>query len=354
MNYQLTWSLRRQATAYHSLEDLAAQAGVPESRIHSEIDDMAAAGFRFEHHPIMGLRLAGAPEAIDRDEVAYARRDGRIGRTIRIYERTRSTNDLALAAVAAESEAEGLTIVAEEQTAGRGRQGACWVAARGQSLLVSVVHWARPTVAARATDMSPSPYPLPSRERGETATASQAGLMLAASVAVCDAVGQVTGLRATIKWPNDVEIERRKVAGILIESAEAGRQRRSPGTALVPYVIGLGLNVNQAEFPVELAERATSLALAAGKEQDRTLLLERTLAALESRLQQAEGAEAGDLMAEYLARSDMIGRAVTVKEGARLFRGTVEAISPDYALVLRLESGAVRAFDAALVSLVRS
>ena len=66
MNYQLTWFLRRHATAYNSLEDLAAQAGVPESRIHSEIDDMAAAGFRFEHHPIMGLRLGAKALLIGR------------------------------------------------------------------------------------------------------------------------------------------------------------------------------------------------------------------------------------------------------------------------------------------------
>jgi len=122
--------------------------------------------------------------------------------------------------------------------------------------------------------------------------------------------------------------------------------------ALVPYVIGIGLNVNQTEFPAEIAERATSLARAAGGQQDRTLLLERMLAALESRLEQAEGPGAAELLAEYLARSDMIGRAVTVKEGARKFRGTVESVSPDYALVLRLESGEVRSFDAAQVSLV--
>jgi len=334
MNYQLTWFLRRHATTYHALDDLAALAGLPLVQLHRELELMAAAGFRFEHHPVMGLRLAGVPEAIDRDEIAFARRDGRIGRTIRIYERTRSTNDLALAAVAAESETEGLTIVAEEQTAGRGRQGASWVAARGQSLLASVVHWTGPTVAARA------------------------GLMLAASVAVCDAVGEVTGLRAAIKWPNDVELDRRKVAGILIESPDIGRQRRAPGSkspaSLVPYVIGLGLNVNQTDFPAEIADRATSLALAAGSRQDRTLLLERTLMALDSRLQQAAGSGAVDLMVEYLACSDMIGRDVMVKEGNKLFHGTVEAISPDYALVLRLESGTVRAFDASQVSLVRS
>jgi BirA family biotin operon repressor/biotin-[acetyl-CoA-carboxylase] ligase len=326
MNYRLTWFLRRHAAAYHALDDLAALAGESTALVHRDLEELAAAGFRFEHHPILGLRLVEAPEAIDRDEIAFARRDGRIGRTVRVYERTRSTNDLALAAVSDERESEGLAIVAEEQTAGRGRQGARWVAPRGQSLLLSVVHGAGPTAAARA------------------------GLMLAASVAVCEAVGEVAGLRATIKWPNDIELERRKVAGILIESADVGRRRR----ALAPYVIGLGLNVNQVEFPAEIAERATSLARAAGGRQDRTLLLERTLAALESRLEQAEGAGMTELMADYLARSDMIGRAVTVQEGGRRFCGTVEAVSPDYALILRLESGEVRSFNAAQVSLVRS
>src|SRR3954463_4545898 len=145
----------------------------------------------------------------------------------------------------------GTLVTADEQTAGRGRQGRQWVAPPGRALLMSLVL----------------------RELSER----DALLPLAAAVAVCEACEQVSGVAAAIKWPNDVWINRRKVAGILIEG------RPQEGWA----VLGLGLNVGTeaAEFPEELREIATSLvAEAGGAPPEREAVLASLLASLDRRL----------------------------------------------------------------------
>ncbi|NIA22041.1 MAG: biotin--[acetyl-CoA-carboxylase] ligase [Anaerolineaceae bacterium] len=326
MNYALTLLLRRTAGEYRGLDDLASELGLSVDAVQSEIEKMAGQGFVLEQHPLLGIRLAAVPEGYDRDEIAFSRRGSRLGRTVRVYDVTGSTNDLALEMAEAGRASDGLVILAEQQTSGRGRQGAEWFASRGQSVLASVIHWAGPGV--------------------ETA----GDLMLATSLAVAQAAEAVAGGGVAIKWPNDIEFRRRKLAGILIEAAHGC------GGGPVGYVLGLGVNVNQSDgdFPEEIAGQATSLraVVSSGRLVDRTALVAAILEALEDNLELAESGRQAELLARYESRSDMVGRKVTVIESGEAFCGVVEAISPHYALVLRLESGQHRHFEAGSVRLV--
>ena len=144
-----------------------------------------------------------------------------------------STND-ELRALAEMGTAEGLILIAEEQTAGRGRRGAAWLSPKGQNLAFSVLH--RPAV----------PKALWHR------------LSLAAGLAVAEALEAYVPV-AEIKWPNDLRVSRKKIAGILIEA----------GADFV--IIGIGINVNSTDFPEELA--ATSLREELGEEKDRAEVL---------------------------------------------------------------------------------
>lgn len=334
MNYRLTWFLRRHAAEAHSSEDVADAVGISLKQLHADLAMLRERGFEFDEHPTMGLRLMGTPEAIDPVEVAFARQGKRLGREVEVHDRVGSTNDVAAERVGRGLDADGLVVVAEEQTAGRGRRGAAWFGARGRSLLLSVVH--QP----------------PGEGHGP------AEMMLAAATGTAGAIEQVTGLRVGIKWPNDVEIDRHKVAGILVEraSAEGGiagrRQGDSRGEGA--FLIGIGVNVNQEEgaFPPEIADSALSLLRAAGRPIDRTLLLEAILKHLETCLADAEGQGRAGLLESYMGRCDMVGRQVTVRDAGTSFHGTVVAISPDYALLLRLEGGGYRSFDAFNVRLV--
>lgn len=324
MNYALTWLLRRTASEYHTLYELASELSLPVETVRKEIEEMARQGFAFERHPLLGICLAAVPEAYDRDELAFLRRGSRLGHTVHVYGVTASTNDLGLQLAEAGPETEGLVILAEEQTSGRGRQGATWFGSRGQSVLMSVIHWARAGV--------------------ETA----GDLMLAASVAVAQAVEPVVGDGVAIKWPNDIEFERLKLAGILIEAVQG--QAGSPQG----HVLGIGINVNEslADFPEEIAGRATSLRAVCGRCVDRTVIVAALLEALESNLALVGANRQEELLARYESMSDMLGREVGVMESGKFFRGVVEAISPHCALILRLEGGQHRHFDVCNVRLI--
>jgi len=327
VNYRLSWFLRRHADEPRTLDDIGTAVGLTAGQVSRELDRLRARGFQVDAHPATGLHVRAVPQGYDRDEVAFARSARRIGHTIRVYDATGSTNDVAMRLAAAGRQTDGLVVVADEQTAGRGRQGAAWFASRGESLLMSIVHWAEP----RADRIA------------ET--------VLAAGVGVADAVAVATGLRVGIKWPNDVEVGRRKVAGVLVEGGGRGCEPTDGPPAEAPYVVGIGVNVNQAEgeFPSEIAGQASSLRMGCGRQIDRILLLDLILEALEATLGRLDGGDIEFLRKQYMVHCDMVGRDIRATEGGETFCGSVDAISPHYALVVRLENGTLRSFDASSV-----
>ncbi len=160
-----------------------------------------------------------------------------------------STNDVA-AERAATGDHEGVVFVAGAQTAGRGRRGRTWFSPPGAGLYVSTI--VRP---ARARD----------RERATLLTT------IAAGVALAEGVRRATGVDAALKWPNDVYVARRKLAGILAETA---------GDCVV---LGYGINISTASFPPEISHRATSLESELGRSVDAACVFAESLAALAAR-----------------------------------------------------------------------
>jgi len=182
---------------------------------------------------------------------------GPIGRSILYFETIGSTNDVA-ASLASSGDAEGAVVIADAQTAGRGRRGRTWFSPPSAGLYVSVV------LAPARSVVSP-----------ERATSL---LTLMAGVALSQAVEQVTGLAPAIKWPNDLLVERRKLAGILAEGVA------SPSSAgLQGVVLGYGINVMAAAYPPDLASRVTSLEAELGRAIDRAALCAESLATLAER-----------------------------------------------------------------------
>ena len=207
---------------------------------------------------------------------------GGFGSPLRFFDQIGSTNTEALA-WAKEGALEGSLVVTNHQTQGRGRWGRSWSSAPGKLLQFSLV--LRPR-------MDPG----------------QLGLVTTAlGVACAEAIEGLTGVRPTIKWPNDVRIDGRKVAGILVETELSG-------SSVEVVVAGMGINVGWStdEIPDELRETTTSLHIATGGEPvDRVRLLGAVLAAFEARYRQLPGgAEA--LVRNASDRSDVLGREVTV------------------------------------------
>lgn len=174
-----------------------------------------------------------------------------------------STNDVALT-LAAQGDRVGTVVIADEQTAGRGRRGRTWFSPPGSGLYVSLVL-------------------APGRARVEPERAATL-LTLAAGVALTEAIEATTALRVDIKWPNDLLVSRRKLAGILAEGAPGARDGgdRSSGAAHT-VVLGYGINVGPMAYPPELGDRATSIETELGRIVDRTALCVETLASVARR-----------------------------------------------------------------------
>ncbi|HSW46432.1 MAG TPA: biotin--[acetyl-CoA-carboxylase] ligase, partial [Phycisphaerae bacterium] len=217
--------------------------------------------------------------SITADELLAGWTPRRVGRRITVVAEAESTNTLAMQA--AEPDADGLAILADAQTAGRGRLGAIWLSPRGASVLCSIVliEPKRDAVTSGAAGASApgslgegGPHPL-LEER------TSAWLTHVAAVAACDAIRQATDVTPAIKWPNDLRIAERKVGGILIETRAFDNRTRA-------WVVGIGINCLQhaGHFPPEIRESATSLELATHHPVDRTAVARELLRSLDRRL----------------------------------------------------------------------
>jgi len=230
----------------------------------------------------------------------------RFGHPVYLYRTIGSTNDEAKL-LAASGAPEGLVVMAEEQTAGRGRAGRSWITPPGQALAVSVV--LRPDLPAdRATP-----------------------LIMLAGLAVCRAIEQATPLHAMLKWPNDVLIAGKKVAGLLLETALNGDR-------LDYAVLGLGLNVSFAPPPEAVDFPATSLEAEAETEVGRLHVLRLFLEQLEQLYPQLERGDKA-LYHAWRTRLAMMGEPVTVRTNQGDQSGRLQGVTPDGALILQQAGG---------------
>ncbi len=225
-----------------------------------------------------------------------------------------STNLLALRLASEQGRAADRTvIVAEHQSAGRGRLGRSWHAPRGAGLLMTVLLHGPPPVAGR--------------------------LVLAAGIAVCEAVGEVADVAASLRWPNDVYVGARKLAGVLVETAAC-----EPGIAMA---LGIGLNCLQkpGHFPPELRDLATSLEIESRHAIDRHAVAVRMLNRLDGWLDAAFDAADASLVRECVERSDDLGRRATLMHSGRTLSGTVVEIDDGLGAWLQLDDGGRVRFD---------
>ena len=207
--------------------------------------------------------------------------------------------------LAEQGEPEGTVVISEEQTSGRGRFHRSWITPRGQNLNLSVL--LRPTLAQL-------PY-----------------VNMASTMAVCRAVQDLTGLAPAIKWPNDVRVNGRKLAGILIETAVEGAE-------LTRTIVGIGLNVNfdPAQYP-EIASFATSMSRETGQSIDRTPVLQIVLEQLDGLYREVEAGRS--LTSDWAALLETLGRTVQVSWNDRVVEGRAESVDEQGNLILARPDG---------------
>ncbi len=248
--------------------------------------------------------MTTAPSDLERARELLTARSCALGAPLVLLDETTSTNDEAKRAAKAGA-VHGTTWVAERQTAGRGRQGRMWIAAPGDALLASVLV---------RTPCPPAYVPQ---------------LALAAGLAARDAVALAApGVAVGVKWPNDVVVDRRKVAGILVEGV-------STGARLDAIVVGIGINVRAS--PPEMTDHATSIDRLRGTPADRAALLVELLVALDRDLGLVAARGVAAIRARLAAADALLGEPVSSDAGA----GVAVGIDDDGRLVVRGDDGAI-------------
>lgn len=228
---------------------IAAQIGVTRSTVWSYVGKLRALGVEIQGHTSSGYQLRTLPDILVPSLIQPELGENEIGRKIIHYFRIDSTNSTALA-LATDGAAEGTVVVAEEQTAGRGRFGRKWFSEKSSGIYASII--LRPK-------LSPADAP---------------ALTLMAGVAAHRALSAATGLEVDIRWPNDLLVNGKKVCGILTEmNAELGR--------LHHVVLGIGVNVNNSAMPSDLEAIATSLRMEGKRSYSRGQILVGLLKELE-------------------------------------------------------------------------
>jgi BirA family biotin operon repressor/biotin-[acetyl-CoA-carboxylase] ligase len=302
--------------------DLSQQLGITRAAVWARIEELRRLGYDIDASPHLGYRLRNDPDLLVADDlIARLGKTEIIGRDIRVFQQTTSTNDV-IEKLARDRVKEGVVVFAESQTRGRGRLGRKWLSPAGKGLWFSVL--LRP-------DLRPQ-------------EATQ--LTIAAATALWRAIRGETGLSATIKWPNDLLLRGRKVAGILTEmNAELDHIKH--------LILGVGLDVNltAGEFPAELRKLATSLRAELGKPVLRAALATAILRELDHDYARICAGRFPDVADEWEARCTTVGQLVAITVGDRTVRGRVESLDDDGALLLRTEHGRIERIVGGDVSL---
>ena len=257
---------------------------------------------------------------LERAAALLAERGSILGQPLRVLAETTSTNDEAKHA-AKSGAPHGSTWVAEQQTAGRGRQGRTWESTAGEQILATVM---------LRTSVPPSRLP---------------PLALVAGLAVRDAVARAVrpGTQVTLKWPNDVLVDGRKVAGILVEATISGGKVEAA-------IIGFGVNVHSRGFTGELSTRATSVALHADAPPDRGEILADILASLDRDAEHVLARGLGLVHARLVEHDALAGKTVRTEDGTV---GVAQGIDAEGRLLVRSDGdGVVRPLVAGEVHLV--
>ncbi len=302
-------ALLKEQDAPCSGQVISQRLGVSRAAVWKVVEALRQEGYVISSAPNRGYRLEASPDRLSVGELAGALAGQTVGGTLMCLDTVDSTNNELKRR--AETAPDGLAVLAEQQTGGRGRQGRSFVSPAGKGLYLSVL--LRPACTL----------------------AEVSALTAWTAVAVCAALERCCGVRPGIKWPNDVVLEGKKLCGILTElevEAETG--------ALRHVIIGVGVNVSQTaeDFGPEVAPLAVSLAQVLAAPPRRAELAAAVLTALDE-LYAAFPRGRADYLARYRALCLTVGRPIRVIRGGQVREGVAEAVTGEFALAVRWPDG---------------
>lgn len=305
---------------YLSGEELSRQAGVSRTAIWKHMEELRQEGYEIEARPRHGYRLVYRPDRVAPEEIAPHLNSNKFGKQIRYQYQTESTQLIAHQ-WAREGAEEGSLVLTEEQTGGKGRLGRNWYSPSHSGIWMSLI--LRPTIALQ--------------------NASQ--LTILASVGVKRGIERVTGLSISIKWPNDILINGKKVCGILTEI-------RGEQDCIHYAVLGVGVNVNIAssQWPNEICSIATSLSIEYGEKIHRATLIAAILEELEACYQLYSRYGFDIIRREWEESAYMFGETIIAHTPQGNVTGVLEGLDEIGALRLRTDEGIKKIYSAEVIT----
>ncbi len=290
-------------------QEIAHLLGVSRTSVWKRIRDLQSLGYEIEASTRSGYRLIRSPDLLLPFEIKLNLQTRWMGRRIHYFQRIESTNSKAYE-LALKGAKEGEIVIAESQKRGRGRLGRKWYSPPFLNLYLSVI--LRPNIPPHQASL----------------------LTLMAAVATAEAIEKYSGLNPLIKWPNDILLRNRKVAGLLNEI-------RSEGDRIDFIILGIGINLNMAEkqLPREIRRLATSLKIEKGESVSRKEFLQLLLKALEEwyEIFLKEGGER--VLKVWREKSKIKGRTIRVTSFGQSLTGRAVDVDSEGALILRLRKG---------------
>ncbi len=307
MQDEILSALRRRHE-YISGEDLSSQLGVSRQALWKHIQGLKEAGYDIVAVPHLGYRLEASPDRLYPAEISWQLQTRSFGKTVHYYDELASTMDTA-EELALSGAAEGTLVVAEAQTRGRGRMGRDWVSPKYQGIYCSLI--LRPRIAPAATPV----------------------LTLLAGVSVVEALAAFCHMHVSIKWPNDILLHARKLAGILTEM-----QAETDSTHFV--IIGIGINANT--VPGMLPREGISLQQELKRPVERAGVLRAVLERLEHNYGLFLRSGPRPITEAWSRHSSTLGSRVRVAGSGRPVEGEAVGVDDDGALLVRTDAGILR------------
>lgn len=295
---------------------IAREIGVTRSTVWRWVTRLRELGVRVKGHPRSGYHIERVPDVLVPVLLQRSLQGTPHAKRIHHYFKVDSTNRVAME-LGHQGEPHGALVVAEEQSAGRGRTGRTWHSEKSSGIYLTIL--LRP-------ELTPVQAP---------------ALTLAAGLAARDAISEQTNLHPDLRWPNDVLLNEKKVCGILTEMyAEPDRIKF--------VVVGFGINVNNAKMPAEISGKATSLLIETGRVHSRLDLTARLLRRFETYYNQLLNAGVAPIVARFSEVSSYArGRKIWVTTGVETFAGTTAGLDPSGLLRVTRDDGRMETLLAA-------
>ncbi len=312
MNEIILDELYRNLGRYITSDVICKKLGISRIAVWNRIKGLERLGYKIEAKRSVGYRLKEeGKDILIPYEIRRRISTKLFGKDIEYFRLTSSTMDEAQYLIE-KGCPNGMLVVSEEQTSGRGRQKRKWLSPRGVNIYASLVYM---------------PQNMPSVKSIE--------LMFAASIAIVEALSDIGIDNAKIKWPNDVLVNGKKIAGVLLET-------KSESGILKTVVIGFGVNVNMEEIPDEIEEDATSVYLELGQKVDRTQLLVNILYYLENLVSLIESDRENEVIELWKHYDTTLGKRVAVISGDKRIEGVAKDLDDKGFLLVKTDEGKLK------------